>query len=340
VLTVDPPAELDVDRLTRNRRVAWEDAEPAVPTGPACAHLDRAALHAALWERALRHPDIRMTGRCDVTPHGRVAEAPPRGLGRVVDATGCRAVTALAVLRPPRTWTAATLTGPAGDADPGLHLAAAPDGYAYRLGSGRRVTVGWVGPDRPPRDAAALARRIVESGCGWLLAGLDLPTGPTVRRPAGLALPVAAADAVPVGDAALTRDALASQGLSLALSDACLAADPTVATAALAARRADAVQRHLHHLRGTVGACRFAAAPAWARYGEWLDALARGVDDDVIPTSHSMIIPLESNTWSTPCHLVNGSCSTPFLRHRSPRILLPRGKLMLSENSRSRGPRR
>ena len=48
------PVELDVDRLTRDRRVAWEDAEPAVHSGPACAHLDRAALHAALWERATR----------------------------------------------------------------------------------------------------------------------------------------------------------------------------------------------------------------------------------------------------------------------------------------------
>ena len=256
------PAELDVDRLTRDRRVAWEQAEPAEHTGPACAHLDRAALHAALWRRVTRHPHVHLTGRDDVVPRGRV-----------VDATGRQAVTALDVLRPPRTWTAATITGPAGP-DPALHLAAAPDGYAYRLGSARHTTVGWVGPDRPPRDAAALAHRIVESGCGWLLAGLDLPFTSTVRRPAGLALSTPAPDAVPIGDAALARDALASQGLSLALSDACLAADPAVTNATLAARRADAVGRHLEHLRRTVVACRFAAFPAWVRYGEWLDGVA------------------------------------------------------------------
>jgi hypothetical protein len=259
------PGELEVDRLTRDRRIAWEHAEPAGHRGPASAHLDRAILHAALWERVTRHPDVRVTGRVDVVPPGP---------GRVVDATGRHAVTALDVLRPPRTWTAATLSLPSG-ADSDLHLVAAPDGYAYRLGSALHTTVGWVGPDRPPRDGAALARRIVEAGCGWLLTGVDLqPDIPTARRPAGLAMVAASPDAVPIGDAALARDALASQGLSLALSDACLAADPAVTTAALAARRADAVQRHLQHLRGTVASCRFGASPAWARYGAWLDGVA------------------------------------------------------------------
>jgi 2-polyprenyl-6-methoxyphenol hydroxylase-like FAD-dependent oxidoreductase len=239
-----------------------------VHQGPACAHLDRAALHAALWDRVLRHPDVQVTGR-----RGGPADGP----GRVVDATGRRAVTAAEALRPPRTWTAATITVRA-CADPALHLAAAPDGYAYRLGSARRVTVGWVGPDRPPRDGAALSRRIAAAGCGWLFEDLELPdTGTTVRRPAGLAIATATPGVVAIGDAALTRDALASQGLSLALSDACLAADPAVPTAALAARRADAVRRHMAHLRGTVATCRFAASPAWARYGAWLDRQAGGV---------------------------------------------------------------
>jgi len=263
-LGVTPP-ELDVDRLSRDRRVAWEHPDPTVHSGPACAHVDRAALHAALWNRALRHPDVQVTGR-----RGGLADGP----GRVIDATGRRALTAADVLRPPRTWTAATISLPGG-ADRALHLAAAPDGYAYRLGSARRVTVGWVGPDRPPRDAAALARRIEESGCGWLLTGLDLPPGTaTVRRPAGLAVSTAPPGVVPIGDAALTRDALASQGLSLALSDACLAADPAVTAAALAARRVDAVSRHLQHLRSTVAACRFSRSPAWAGYGAWLDGVA------------------------------------------------------------------
>ena len=261
-----------MDRLTRDRRVAWEDADPSVHGGPACAHLDRAALHAALWSRAVRHPAVHVTER-QVT--GRQGELPD-GPGRVVDATGRRAVTALDVLRPPRTWTAAALSLPS-DSDPGLHLAAAPDGYAYRLGSARRVTVGWVGPPAP-RDAAALARRIADSGCGWLLTGVDLPPDtPTVRRPAGLAVSTAAPGVVPIGDAALTRDALASQGLSLALSDACLTADPAVPAAALVARRADAISRHLQHLRGTVAACRFADSLAWAGYAAWLDGFGDGV---------------------------------------------------------------
>ena len=42
------PGELDVDRLTRESLVAWEHLAPAAREGPACAHIDRAALVDAL----------------------------------------------------------------------------------------------------------------------------------------------------------------------------------------------------------------------------------------------------------------------------------------------------
>ena len=253
------PAELGVHRLTRDRTVAWEQAEPQTHTGPACAHVDRAALHAALWRRVVGDPAVTVVGRGAAEATG------------CVDATGRRALTATAVTRPPRTWTASTVTVPATADDGALRLAAAPDGYAYRLGSARWTTAGWVGPGRAPRTAAELHERVEAAAAGWLLDGLSPdPARPTLRRPAGVALPVRADGSAAIGDAALTRDALASQGLSIGLSDAWLAADPSTTAADLADRHADARRRHLRHLAVMVAECRFAREPVWAEYGAWL----------------------------------------------------------------------
>jgi hypothetical protein len=258
------PRELGVDRLVRGRTMTWEHAAPVHHDGPACAHLDRGALLRALWRRVTA--DARIT----VMPRGGARSA--RG-GRLVDATGTRAASAVAVVRRPDAWTAATVTLPRSGADPGLRLAAAPDGYGYRLGSADLLTVGWVGSGRPPRDGPALWRCLADRAA-WLLDGLPgPPCGPTYRRPAGLALPVAADHAVPIGDAALTRDALASQGVSIALSDACLAADPRIGDAALTARRADARERHVRHLAEALRTCRHADQQAWASYRHWLEQL-------------------------------------------------------------------
>ena len=269
------PREIDVARLLHRRSVAWGDPAPADHDGPACAHLDRGALLSALWRRVRAEPRITVAPR---------ASGRPTAPSRLVDATGTRASTAVTVARRPGAWTASTLTFARGDAEPELRLAAAPDGYGYRLGSARLLTLGWVS-SAPPRTGPALWQRI-ETAAPWLLA--DLPEPPqesTHRRPAGLAVPVAAPGTVPIGDAALTRDALASQGTAIALSDACLAADPRMSDAELAARRAEARDRHLRHLTDVLAACRHAHQPAWASYRDWLVDYPVGVGRQRIPRS-------------------------------------------------------
>jgi 2-polyprenyl-6-methoxyphenol hydroxylase-like FAD-dependent oxidoreductase len=274
-ITVD---ELDVNRLTRDRLVAWEITRPQRHRGPVCAHLDNSALHAALWRRVEAEPAITLTHR--VQP----ADARPGW----VDASGRRAVTARTHLRPPRTWTAATVTvqTPAASTTE-IQLAAAPCGYAYRLGSAHATTIGWVGPDRPPRNATDLRARIENGGAGWLLADdiLAATAAPTLRRPASMCLPVVGGPAIPIGDAALTRDALAAQGLSIGLSDARLVTDPSITAAAMSARRADAAARHLRHLSTMIAACAYAHTPAWSQYHMWLTALA---EDGSVPLSAAL----------------------------------------------------
>ena len=232
-----------------------------------CAHIDTSALRAALWRRVEAEPAITVTDLLDP------ADAEPGW----IDASGRRAITALGHRRPPRTWAAATVTvesPPESAAE--LQLAAAPDGYAYRLGSAHWTTIGWVGPHRPPRDAADLRGRIEHAGAGWLLDDIVLepPAAATVRRPASTCLPAPGGPAIPIGDAALTRDALASQGVSIGLSDACLVTDPQMTASRMYARRADAVARHLRHLSMMIAICRYADTPAWSRYGAWITGLA------------------------------------------------------------------
>jgi hypothetical protein len=257
------PDELDVTGLCRQRIVAWEDTEPRALDGPACAHIDTAALHHALVRRAAHHPAITLS-----TELNKSALRPGW-----VDATGRRAVSARGHIRPPRTWIAALVTVPSakvgevGD----LRLAAAHDGYAYRLGSAHFTSIGWVGPDRPPLSGAELRARIEKRSGAWLLDGVGIPDGAvTYRRPASAAVPEPSGAAVPLGDAALARDALASQGVSIGLSDACLIADPATTREDMAHRRNEAIGRHFRHLAAMATTCRYAEAPSWSEYLTWV----------------------------------------------------------------------
>ena len=265
------PAELDVDRLTRVRVVAWDGPDPVERDGPACAHVDRAALVDALWRRVRECPEVHV-----VPPVVRAAAAVFEGEGwtarRVVDATGRRAVTAAARTQPAPVWVATCCTVPREDADPTMRLAAAPTGYAYRLGSARWLTVGWVGPGSPPRDGAGVADRIAQEGVGWLSDDVDLSGAPVVRRAASVSIATGRDDprTVRIGDAALAKDALASQGTSIGLSDARLAAGAADGQA-LADRRADGLERHLRHLRGVLASCAHNRARPWLAYRHWAE---------------------------------------------------------------------
>lgn len=130
---------------------------------------------------------------------------------RLVDATARRALTARRRVRPARAWVASSCTVPLRGLDPTLMLAAGRSGYAYRLGSARWLTLGWVGPGLPPPTQSELRRRIENDGGFWLCAGVELAAGRVSRRVASVALSERAPGIVVLGDAALARDALASQ---------------------------------------------------------------------------------------------------------------------------------
>ena len=200
------PAELDVDRLTRDSLVAWEQVAPMARRGPACAHVDRSALVGALWRR------VQACRNVEVVPPLRSQDL--AATERFVDATGRRALTAVHRVHPTPVWMATACTIPREDLDPTMRLAAGPNGYAFRLGSARWLTVGWVGPGAPPPDSAAVCDRLVDGGAGWLLEDVDLADAEVVRRVASVAVTAASDDArvLALGDAALGRDALGVAG--------------------------------------------------------------------------------------------------------------------------------
>lgn len=273
------PAELDVDRLTRRRVVAWEDPSPDERDGPACAHVDRGALVDALWRRVRACPDVHVgravRHRSEITSVRRLGfEGPGWRARRLVDATGRRALTATRRVQPSPVWVATCCTVPRGDRDPTMRLAAGAGGYAYRLGSARWLTVGWVGPGAPPLDGAGVGQRIAREGAAWLTDGIDLRGAQIVRRVASIAVAAGARDpgVIAIGDAALGRDALASQGAAVGLSDARLAAgpDPEVGR-----RHAEGLERHLDHLTGMLAACRHHRSQAWLVYRRWLEGQRR-----------------------------------------------------------------
>ena len=278
------PRELDVEELHRRRFVAWEAIEPGRPDRPeqrpvrAAAHLERAALLAALWRRVWSCPDIRL-----VPPAAAFALAPAEG--PLVDARGRSAAAGPAGgrrLRPPRAWVASTCTLARGDRDGSLRLAAAPAGYGFRLGSASHLTIGWVAPGPPPRTAGQLRKALVEAGVGWLLDGVVLEADIAVRqRIASLSAAVEPGrggdgqgdGALRLGDAAFARDALASQGLAVGLSDACQSVRAERQASDGQERTADGARRHVRSLVGVLDSCRHRDEPAWRAYAGWIRAL-------------------------------------------------------------------
>jgi hypothetical protein len=140
-----------------------------------------------------------------------------------------------------------------------------PRAEAISAGAGG-ATPGWNGTS------------LMTKSLGICTAEMSLVRGIRRRGATGpsAAIPEPSNAAVPVGDAALARDALASQGVSIGLSDACLIADTATTLDAMARRRKDAIRRHFRHLIEMATTCRYADAPCWSEYLAWLGQASTG----------------------------------------------------------------
>ena len=212
------PAQLDADDVHDARLVAWRSAEPAVVPGAATVHVDRARLEQALALRVQAEPRIAIASSVPA-PQDPMAS-------RVLDATGRRAVTALARVAPPRPLVARSylVRGRFTRAQQAFRIACIADGYVYRLGTRSAITVGVV---RAAADRQASRGGVPGLGAAsWVLDGCPL-TGLRATGRGGVASvqwsigpAIGPGCTIRIGDAALARDALASQGLATGFSDA------------------------------------------------------------------------------------------------------------------------
>jgi len=262
------PRRIGVDRLYDVRVATWESAAPTASPAAKTAHVERPALELALLDRltgAHRVPIV-------LAPFRPPADGRAAGDGWrariLIDATGRAAVTAPHRQRPAPPWVGRTYWTPRRTctADPAFAIAALPEGYAYRLGAASIMSLGIVGR---LAGAAETVERQVRAHAPWLLEGLPPLAGmrPGAAGPAGLQS-TGIGPGLRIGDAALARDALSSQGLATGASEAMLAAavrdDDDLEL--LRARQREQRQAHVAALLRTIDRCVWRASPSWSDY--------------------------------------------------------------------------
>jgi len=272
------PHAIGVFEFNERRLVAWDRAEPITHQTPAAAHLERPALDRVLLAIASTRRHIELCRR-DV--HSAYAEAVElaRAGTCVIDATGRRAALATRTHHYCKPWIARTFHVPYRNTMSSAHavvpfmVAALEHGYAYRAVGHRCCTVGIVGRGEAISGSPALVReRLYASDARWLVEDISaVQWTSTEAKPAGIQWAEGEAAAF-IGDAALARDALSSQGLATGLVDARYAAEihSRADYEMLAQRSRMARVAHARELVDMIAACRWRAHDIWSDYADFL----------------------------------------------------------------------
>jgi flavin-dependent dehydrogenase len=272
------PRRIGVNRLYENQHMAWESADPQVRRGRAMAHIDRAKLRSELLSIASRTPHLDIV----IDPH-TPSRAQSDWLGshwsarHLIDATGRAAATATRRNTAPRPWVAR----PFWSATPmpvqlrEFRIAALPFGYAYRVGS-QDIDSLWIAGRGAPLGASAkvIEAALIGAGAAWLLEGLRS----LASLHSGRAFPVSVqwaegSTAIAVGDAALARDVLSSQGIAAGLSSACYAVaceSERDTTRLLQHQRAERAI-HLKSMSHLIATCRYVDSAEWQQYRNFIE---------------------------------------------------------------------
>jgi flavin-dependent dehydrogenase len=303
---IDPRA-LGVDRLHDRRWVAWSTAAPRVMSTSPAAHVERPHLDRVLLSHALSHRRIALFLSKAWAPVAGVYCGDGWRARRLVDATGRAAVTAASVIRHERPWAARTLcrSSERDGRGPPFALAPLPDGYSYRIEGRRLVVIGFVGRglsiEGPP---ARLEENLRSSGGGWMID--DLPSLSTFDEgrasPASVqwAIGLTGEDAprpLRIGDAALSRDPLSSQGIAVGCSEAMFAvsARSEADLEVFETRQVDERQAHFAALAKMIEGCRFSSEPAWRDYSGFVARHARAATTDPpVALRHGKVVRFES----------------------------------------------
>lgn len=270
------PKRIGVDELHETRLIAWEQENAEKTLGSPAAHIERPALDLALLDALIASQRVKIILTRQPLSRASIAELQHRSL-RLIDATGRRSVSATRRIHPAKPWIARSFLisreyCPAG-AD--FRIAPLSWGFVYRLGSARRLLIGVVGSGKAVAESSlAIEQQIQHWGAGWILD--DLPSitemGEGRRAPASVQW-TNGDSGLRIGDAALARDTLSSQGLATGLSEA-------LYTGAIrnrndqdlfALRQCEQRGSHLRSLAKMITTCRFRESDTWREYSEFVE---------------------------------------------------------------------
>jgi hypothetical protein len=279
------PVVIGVDRLQRARVSAWQSAAAQVSEASS-AHVERPALDLALLQAAKR-AGCAIRSRFEVDAKG--AGGRDWKAKRFVDATGRAAVTAVRRIRAPKPWVARIFWTPVSTHNCEFSVAQLPEGYAYRLGAASTLAFGLVGRGSAVAGSFHDIAQHLRVYAPWMLE--DLPALVGLRSGGACAASVqwSEGSGLRIGDAALARDALSSQGLATGASEAlqACAMGGEVDHALIVARQHEQRQSHLRSLSAVLESGRFSDAPTWREYidfvrseldpeiAEWTSAVQR-----------------------------------------------------------------
>jgi len=280
------PQQIGVEGLHESRWIAWEQEAVVETRAPVAAHVERPNLDLALLSRAIACGRVNLVLSHHHDDLKAVLEAAGRNHVRLIDATGRRSLTARNRMQPAKPWAARTFVAlrHSCNAGPELRIAALPGGFVYRLGSSKHIVLGMVGRNKTivgsPLD---LEQQLLECGAGWILEGLPAMTELTAGTCSTASVQWTQGEVGwRVGDAALARDTMSSQGLAAGISDAlhCAAALRGDDATPLTQRQDEQRGAHLRALEQLIARCRFREEGAWSEYAEFVsDQLAPKLAD-------------------------------------------------------------
>ena len=271
------PQQIGVEGLHESRRIAWEQEAMVESRGPVAAHVERPVLDLALLKLVVASGRVNMVLSDHRDGFKAVLEAARRNDVCLIDATGRRSVSASKRVQPARPWAARTFLASRQScgAGPELRIAALSGGFVYRLGSSRHIVLGIVGRNKTiVGDPVSLERQLLEGGAGWILEGLPAMAD-LIPGKFSVASVQWTSDGAGwrVGDAALARDTLSSQGLAAGISDAlyhAAAVRSDDAATFLSLRQVEQRAAHLRSLEQLIARCRFREEGTWSEYAEFL----------------------------------------------------------------------
>jgi 2-polyprenyl-6-methoxyphenol hydroxylase-like FAD-dependent oxidoreductase len=275
---------IGADRVDDRRRIAWECDRLRTTASRRTVYLERQMLELAVFEALQRNRLVRFEQRRlskqDMSAYGHTAGE------CLIDATGRAAVSATVRIRPPKPWIARTFWAPRSyrRSNSTFAITSLPDGYAYRAYSATYVTIGVVGRGNAVAGSADEITQYLRAYAVELFEDGPVLQDMFANRARAASVQWAEDGAkLCIGDAALARDALSSQGIATGASEALLAWASSSEQDLNLIRTRSRQQRgaHLRALLNIIDDCKYAARPAWQEYRAFVAAQPQGSAADV-----------------------------------------------------------